>query len=449
MYYPVPPLAFPDPSHLPPVEDLCRYEAVCLFIERAQLALPGFAVTDENISSIIRICQRLDGIPLAIELAAARVKMLGVEQIAARLETDFRLLAGGSRTALPRQQTVRASIEWSYCLLPVAEQALLRRLSVFAGGWTLEAAEAVGFGGIYSNSDVLDLLTQLVNKSLVVVEHGQGQESRYRLLEMVRQYASERLAETGEAEKINDRHLAYFLYFTEEIEPKLRTAQRLVGLGRLRTELDNLRAALRWSLGGSQNDQRVDGLRLAAALRDFWVVEGLSKEGLSWLEKGLAFMNGETPISVALRAKGLFATGTLLLTLSDFPGSRRVLEECVPLFRKIGDKRNLSQALFSLADANHWLGDEETIRAIVLEGVECARQTRDRWILALALNLNGHIARSRNDRKARSFLRRVWLFILKQGIDGQPWRPSGFLGISHLIEAIMRPLNSITWSPWR
>ena len=206
-------------------------------------------LTEQNAGAVTEICRRLDGIPLAIELAAARVRVLSVEQIAARLDDRFRLLTGGSRTAMPRQQTLQAAMDWSYDLLSDGERSLLRRLSVFMGGWDLEAAEAICLSEGIEDLDVLDLLSRLVDKSLVVVEQPTSQEAagrakiRYRLLETVRQYASGKLMEAGETELVRDSHLDYFLRLAEETEPKMFGPQAKVGLDRLEGEHDNLRAS--------------------------------------------------------------------------------------------------------------------------------------------------------------------------------------------------------------
>src|SRR5919202_4260889 len=217
----VPPLSLPDPEHPPPVEDLAGYEAVRLFLERAAAVSSRFELTERNAPAVAQVCRRVDGMPLAIELAAARAKVLSVEQIASRLEDSFRLLATDSRTALPRQRTLRATIGWSYELLSQEEQALFRRLSVFAGGFALEAAEAVCTGVGIEREDVLDLLTHLVDKSLVLVTEQDG-EARYRLLETVRQYGWEKLRESGEAELVRRWHAEYYLTLSEETEPELK-----------------------------------------------------------------------------------------------------------------------------------------------------------------------------------------------------------------------------------
>src|SRR5579884_1061615 len=281
--YRVPSLSLPELPRLPSAEAalvpaLARCEATRLFVERAALSYPGFALTEQNAPAVAQVCVRLDGIPLAIELAAARIKVLSADQIAARLDDRFRLLTGGSRTALPRQQTLRALIDWSYDLLSEAERTLLRRLSVFAGGWTLEAAEAV------CSADALHLLTSLVDKSLAVYEEQAG-EARYRLLETVREYARDRLLESGEMEEVRERHFAFFLRMAEEIEPKLTGLEQAAWLDRLEGEYDNLRAASGWALSAAEGAQA--GLRLAGALWRFWEIRGHIDEGRGRLKNAL------------------------------------------------------------------------------------------------------------------------------------------------------------------
>jgi predicted ATPase/class 3 adenylate cyclase/Tfp pilus assembly protein PilF len=265
--YPVPSLSLPDPKHLPAIEQLSQYEAVRLFIDRALLVAPHFIVDKDNAPFIAQICYRLDGIPLAIELAAARIKMMSIEQISQRLDDRFRLLTGGARTSLPRQQTLRALIDWSYDLLSEKERLLLRRFSVFARSWTLEAAEAVCAGDGIDTYDVLDLLTQLVNKSLVaVIEQSQSGETRYRMLETVRQYAREKLLEAGESEIIRQQHLNYFVKLVKQAEPELYRSNQMRWLNRLDDELDNLRMALEWALAADVEA----GLRISAIPWRFW-----------------------------------------------------------------------------------------------------------------------------------------------------------------------------------
>jgi predicted ATPase len=277
----VPSLSMPENIHrLPRPEELVLYEAVRLFVDRAAATTPGFTITSENASAVALVCQRLDGIPLAIELAAARVKALAVHQIAARLADQFRLLTGGSRTALPRQQTLRGAMDWSHDLLSGTERILLRRLSAFSGGWGLEAAEFVCAGEGVEATVILDLLTSLVDKSLVLAET-QHSEVRFRLLEIVRQYSRDRLEESGEAREARSRHLGWHLRLAEEAAPLLRGPHERIWLERLETEHGNLRSALEWNRRETDTER---GLRLAAALRRFWEMHGHFTEGRRWLE---------------------------------------------------------------------------------------------------------------------------------------------------------------------
>jgi predicted ATPase len=262
--YSVPSLPYPETGTLRDSAAMQQYPAVSLFIERAKAALPDFKLTGHNLAAITRICQRLDGIPLALELAAARMNILTTEQLAARLDDTFRLLVGGSRTALPRQQTLRATIDWSYDLLNDQERSLLRRLSVFAGGSTLEAVEAVCSGDGIAGEEILELLISLANKSIVQVERVQGHETRYRLLETVRQYAREKLFDARQSALLRDQHLDYFLALCERAEPQLRSAGRLEWNRRLTQDLDNLRAALEWAFRGPETAH--SGLRMVTAI---------------------------------------------------------------------------------------------------------------------------------------------------------------------------------------
>jgi predicted ATPase/class 3 adenylate cyclase len=268
----VPSLSLPDVNQLPSFEQLSQYEAVRLFIERALLVQPHFKVTKDNAPAIAQVCFRLDGIPLALELAAARANVLTVEQISKRLDDRFRLLTGGSRTALPRQQTLRAMIDWSYNLLSEQERLLFRRLAVFVGGWTLEAAEAVCSGEGLGPDLVLELLSQLVNKSLVVMVEVNG-ESRYHCLETIRQYGREKLFESEEAATIRDRHLDTYIQLAEQGYEELQGRNDLVWIEKLEMENDNFRAALSWSLESPGVDPQ-KALQLSGALQDFWVYEG-------------------------------------------------------------------------------------------------------------------------------------------------------------------------------
>jgi predicted ATPase/class 3 adenylate cyclase len=292
--YRVPPMSLPDAHQLPPLEQLVSYDAVRLFVERARMISPEFTLTEKNASALIQVVSRVDGIPLAIELAAARLRVLSVEQIAGRLNDAFRLLTGGSRTVLPRHQTLRALIDWSYNLLDNPERILLRRLSVFSGGWSLEAAERVcAFEGedcpLLCTEDILDLLSGLVDKSLIQTSSSADGSNRFRMLETIRQYAGEKLAgekllDERESVLVRNRHMEYYLALVEELEPRIRGREQLEVLERLEEELDNLRMALGWAL---ETDVEAV-LRMAAALRWFWHIHPHTQEGIDWLERGLS-----------------------------------------------------------------------------------------------------------------------------------------------------------------
>ena len=349
----VPPLTIPNLQQLPPLEELTHYEAIRLFLERAEAASPGFTLTSANASAAALICQRLDGIPLAIELAAARVKLLQVEEIAKRLEDRFRLLTGGSRAALPRYQTLRASIDWSYELLSPSERILLQRLSVFGGSWTLGAAEAACSGEGIVTGEVLDLQGQLVDKSLVAVEAQAGLETRYRMLETIRQYAQEKLVERGEAGRARQRHLQYYLELTEKVGSRLRGSEQGQLLDMLEAELDNIRLALEWSLESQEQAgwSLEAGLRIASALLYFWHPRSRHMEGIQWLERLLraeAEEHGEqalTPGRANLRAEAYFVAAWLAHCGGDRAKSVPLAKQSRDLYLKLGPSGRYGLAL--------------------------------------------------------------------------------------------------------
>jgi predicted ATPase/class 3 adenylate cyclase/Tfp pilus assembly protein PilF/DNA-binding XRE family transcriptional regulator len=347
--YRVPSLTAPDPGHLPAPAQLPRYEAVRLFLERAQARRPEFALTTTNARAVAQICARLDGMPLAIELAAARVSVLPVEGIAVRLDDRFRLLTSGPRTALPRQQTLRATLDWSYDLLGEGEQRLLDRLAVFAGGCTLAAAEAVCSGEGIEAWEVLDLLGGLVNKSLVLLEEAGGEAEqepgRYRLLETVRQYGWERLVAAHEAAAVRDRHLAWCLALAEQARPELRGLVQGIWLARLEREHDNLRAALGWSIHEA-GDAGL-GQRLAGALSPFWRRRGYVSEGRGWLDAALARADQRSPSARALVLSG---AGTLAWMQGEYRRAVSLYEQALGLQRALDNKVDIATSLTALAD---------------------------------------------------------------------------------------------------
>jgi len=339
-------------------------------------------LTKNNASFVAQICFRLDGIPLAIELAAARVKMLSPEQIAARLDDRFRLLTGGSRTALPRQQTLRALIDWSYSLLSEPEKILFRRLAVFVGGWTLEAAESV-CGEERGGVDILDLLTQLVDKSLVFIEESTG-EIRYRRLETIRQYSREKFFETGEVETIRERHLAFYVKYAESAGEEMRGRARLAWIHGLESEQDNLRTAMEWGLARNPES----ALRIAASLPLFWTTSGFSAEGFRWIQQamvGHVEKIGEFQ-QPSLRAKGLGGLSFLYISLGDNINGKRVAEESVALFRQSQDKSELAYSLLILAFPLEFLGERLQAEAALMESIAIARSEKNPFVLASSLN---------------------------------------------------------------
>jgi predicted ATPase/DNA-binding XRE family transcriptional regulator len=368
----VPSLSLPDTGR-PALEAVAQSEAGRLFAERAAALKPGFAVTEANAPAVAQICQRLDGIPLALELAAARVRTMPAEQIAARLDDRFRLLTGGGRTALPRQQTLRALIDWSWDLLTDPERALLRRLSVFMDGWTLEAAEAVGAGQGIEAGDVLDVLSRLVDKSLVQVEEQTG-EARYHLLETVRQYAGDRLAVSGETERVRDQHLDFFVRLAETAEPKLRSAEQVPWLNRLEAEHGNFRAALAWSLGRGAVGAEA-GLRVAGALSQFWDVRGFHTEGRKWLTRVL--QPPETSAPTLYRARALNGAAYLAYTRFDLEAARALYEEALPIWRAAGPRPGLADALRILGNVVVYQGDAAAGQAMLDESLAMSRHLGD------------------------------------------------------------------------
>jgi predicted ATPase/class 3 adenylate cyclase len=397
----VPSLSIPDAQHLPPLPVLTQYEAMRLFIERAEIIQPGFALTDTNAPAVAQICQRLDGIPLAIELAVARVKVMPVEQVTARLDNRFRLLTGGSRTALPRHQTLRALIDWSYDLLYEAERTLFRRLSVFAGGWTLEAAEAICAGEGLERNDILDLLTQLVNKSLVIPDSEVEDEARYRLLETIRQYARERLLEVDGGEKVRDRHLDYYLEYAERAEPELRGPNQVAWLDRLEKEIDNIRAALEWAPDANV----AAGMRLVSALLWFWHIRSGKSEGIDWLERVLAAEAQEhdsfplSPTRAMIRGKALNAVGSLMIMHGNADRASELSEESLKLHQELGPsgRQGIAHALWNLAQGASYHEDLEQAEKLAQKSLGLFQEVGDKFGMAQCLDHLGSYAMLRGD----------------------------------------------------
>jgi len=404
----VPPLSLPDlqpwanPGQaVEAVQTYEKSESVQLFVARAQAISSGFGLTSENGGWVANICRHLDGMPLAIELAAARVRSLSVQQIAQRLDDRFHLLTGGSRTAPHRQQTLAATLDWSYALLSVKEQKVLQRLSVFAGGATLTAAESICAGEGVESAEALDTLSHLVDKNLVTVDRPERGEPRYRLLETIREYARARLLESGEQERIHSQHLDYFLQVAEEAEPKLEGSDQAAWISRLQLEPDNLRAALAWSLENNPGA----ALRLAGALGQFWLMRGHHfGEGKEWLEKAIS--RTKTSEQEALRAKAFNWLGTLAFYHGDYARARSAYEDSLRLYQSVHDTYGVAESSYFLADAAAMQGDAAArnlfaaARSYFESNLASLREKGDEWKLARMLNSLGEIARIEGDYSA-------------------------------------------------
>ncbi|MCV7400426.1 LuxR family transcriptional regulator [Mycobacterium fragae] len=354
-------------------------EAIELFADRARLAQPDFNLSDNNETLVAEICQRLDGMPLAIELAAARVRALSLAEILGSLHDRFRLLTGGARTAVRRQQTLRASVDWSHALLTEPERVLFRRLAAFMGGFDLEAAQAVAGDGDVERFQVLDLLTLLVDKSLVVAEHTSG-ATRYRLLETVRQYAQEKLLESGEANSARTRHRDHYTALAAPLDDPVGRDydQRLE---QAETEIDNLRAAFGWS---TENSDTELALALASSLQPLWLARGRHREGLTWFDTALADDDAQHPgVAAAIRARAL-ADRALLAVRMGTPESADQAQQALAIAREVGDPAALTGALIPCGYIAAF-NDPEVARRYFAEAIDLARAAGDRWRLSQVL----------------------------------------------------------------
>jgi predicted ATPase/DNA-binding CsgD family transcriptional regulator len=456
--YLVPSLSFPAPGEKISPQELMKYAAVDLFSRRAKVAQPDFELDEANAAAVTGICRHLDGIPLALELAAARLRAMEMEQIASQLEDRFRLLSGGDRTAPPRLQTMHASIDWSYQLLPQAEKNLLRRLSVFAGGWSLPAAQAVCNDEALPEADLPDLLGRLVDKSLVQVLRRKGQELRYRLLETLRQYAQEKLRDAGELTSTRDRHLAYYVSLAEQAAPELEGANSVTWLRRLEDELDNLRLALEWALANNVES----GLRLAGALYWFWFLGLYIDEGVDWMKRTLecadsglvdaavrakvlaqlcGWGEGREPVNVAsallLCKESLalyeqagnkwgiaFALRNLSLvflcsTPPDHASFRAAAEKSLALFRELGDKFYIANMLSELASEAYHQGELERAEVLGKEALQLHREARNLNGIARELQDLGTVAELQGDyARAKALYQESRPVLQELGIEG-------------------------------
>ena len=387
----VPPLDLP-PRKLAADNEVSGYEAIRLFVTRARNVKPGFFLSNENAATVAEICSRLDGLPLAIELAAARIKLMPVQAILERLNSQLKFLTGGAQDLPQRQQTMRAMVDWSYDLLKGEEKTVFRRLAVFAGGFTLEAAEGVAGRGPEGEFkiDVLDLITSLLDKGLLVSKDQNGGNVRFRMLEVVREYALEALESSGESQNIQRCHAEYFLALGEEAEPQLQAAQSADWLNTLEDEHDNLRAALDWSIVHDLSS----GQRLAGSIWRFWWLQGHIREGCEQLG---AFLSHTDAADGAVQAKMLSGAGALNRLIGNSEGSRTYAKQGLALAQTMGDSRNTALSLHQLGFLAIDAEDYTVAESLFEEALIAAKAAGDKQILGLLLNGLGEISRSRED----------------------------------------------------
>lgn len=392
----VPPLAVPRRTHLPAVELLAQYPAVNLFLQRARAIKPDFAMTKANLQAIATICVHLDGLPLAIELAAARIKLLPPPALLQRLTHPLDVLTTGARDVPPRQQTLRNTLAWSYNLLEEGEQRLFRQMAVFVGGCTLEAIEAVHRAMAAEEGSVLDGVASLIDKSLLLPIEREGEELRLLMLMTIREYGLELLDAADEAERARRAHAHYYLALAEQAKPEFGRAQQALWLDRLEGEHDNLRAALRWSL--EQMETKGDeisstlALRLGVALRRFWLVHAHVQEGRDFLERALA---ASVDVPPSLLSQALMAAANLVITMSDYARAETLAQEALALCRQLGDQAGVAFCLHLLGGALWVRGDLATGRAMLEECLALFRALGDQDQIAWALYQLGMIESSR------------------------------------------------------
>ncbi len=388
--YPVPPLGLPDPASAAVMFDLTASESVTLFKQRAQAVQPSFRLAEENVKAVADICIRLDGLPLAIELAAARVKLFAPQQLLERLDSRLQVLTRGARDLPARQQTLRSAIDWSYNLLDKAEQALFARLGVFQAGWTIDAVEAVCGPGL--PVDVLDGLDSLLNKSLLYQEEKSGGEPRFVMLETIHEYARERLAVSGEEYQMRDRHLGYFLSLAEEMQPGYRGHHQLLLLSRTEAEMGNLRSAFNWAI---ENEDIEAGARLVVALEYFLYYKDHLAQGYRWINHLLGRLDDIAP---DFQVKFLIAAGKLASANDDLIQSTQFCQRALAMAREQGDRENEGWALIYLAASfiNRPEKYEEAIGSCEA-GLAIFRELENKPGLAQGLNIMGELARMAGD----------------------------------------------------
>ena len=454
----VPSLPFPDTQSLTSIQTLLEFPSIRLFLERAAAVSPGYSLTESNSQSIALICQKLDGMPLAIELAAARIKLLSTKEIAARLDDRFELLMGGSRTALPRQQTLRATLDWSYELLTDSEQRLFRCLSVFADFFSLEAAEQVAHLNlsISEHTIVLDLLVQLVTKSLIKVKieaPASKTGTRYQMLETIREYAREKLTAAGETVEVHTAYLNYYLWFVKQAEPKLYNQEQNAWSDHLELEFDNFRTALEWSI---ENKDIGSAAELVINIDRFWQLRGYYCEASMWLDRILALGGiADATHAELLLSRGFFSRAqgeydqaaayietslAIFESLGDISGKAQAnaimgiikvfhgerekgiefLEESLKTFQEIGDEWQIARALLYISDSYNREGDHKKAALLSQECLSLFTKLGDSWGIAFAAGVAGEIAREEGDLiQAKAYFRDNLVFLTQHGLKGE------------------------------
>ena len=416
-------LAVPDPEAVIDLHDLVRYEAVGLFLDRAQLAAPGFEINADNASAIAQLCRRLDGIPLAIELAAAYAGLMSPEQILNRLQNRFGLLTGGSRAGPARHRTLQSALDWSHDLISDDERRLFRRLSVFAGSFSLEAVEQVCSDRDLEVDAIAGLLGGLVDKSLVVASVDGSAPIRFRMLETLQQYGQQRLAEHGEVERFSRSHSEFFLSVAQEASPQLRGRDQQAWHQRLAYDVSNLRLALQWS-GAHEPDA---SMRLIIALSDFWYVDGLVEEGDGWLRRAL----GSYPTRDRLRAEALARGGLVSYWRDDVESASARWHECLEIYREVDDRNGVAQGLRWVGELTEWQGDLAAARRCFDGSLEIAREAGDETLVADILRQLGRLAMREGDHeKARGCLQESLAFYQKIGDHRFINVTLGYLGLN-------------------
>jgi predicted ATPase/class 3 adenylate cyclase/Tfp pilus assembly protein PilF len=409
--YAVPPLSVPDPKHLPDLGALSQYEAVRLFIERAGAAKASFEITSENASAIAEICARLDGLPLAIELAAARVKLLPPKVLLARLSNRLKLLTGGAKDLPARQRTLRGAIGWSHDLLEEGEKTLFARLAAFSGGRTLEAIEAICDAEGDLPVDALDGVSSLLDKNLLVREETSEEESRFVMLETIHEYAREKLLESGEAAELSRLHAAYFLAFAEEAEPELAGPDQVWWMERLEADHDNFRAALSRLLEVGEVES---ALRIGSALWWFWRSRGHLSEGRRWLSEGLS---GGDAAPVGVRARAMLVLGDLDVKQGDYPQGEEELVASLALCREVEDRRGEARTLGILGWIASERNDLERAEKLLEEGLALGRKAGTPVEIHNALNGLAVLASYRDDYARASVLHEEGLGVARAAGD--------------------------------